>query len=467
MKHTSLPSNDPDEASDSSLDQNQATTQENVLIYLGKEGKTSHSSTRQQKSEDLLHIITHPTQNLLLQKKIRVLVIVFIALTFLVFLLYNYSTDMKVTDNTPVPDDIEVAESKWIDINDASSSNFEPTYEDSLKSLCKNTIWQENLYINCTNIIHDKIHLEDHGRNWGTVNIRNTIVTCLRWAIDAGMGFVMPRIATRSDYDLIFFPGYANYAFMFDEDHLRKSLQEQCPQLKIMATYEKANAYIQAPILEEHSCYNYSSYRKHISKLLAKHGIASYSSSTIVIRENNPLFGWAFYQDGKNIHNSLLTAVRFRSDITEFAKDVLTIIPDRFIGLHLRAEPDNPWYTYDQLTSWFLEGWRANYSDIKHVYVSVGSQKLEDQFRLDLKKQNITVYSKHSLSLSLRNKIELFNFDQIAIVDFEVLIQSSAFFGVSESSFSYAVAFERGKGIMENCGCHTHGSFFMAFRCCY
>ena len=65
-------------------------------------------------------------------------------------------------------------------------------YLDSLSSLCNKTSWQQGLYLNCTNIIHRPTRFEDHGDNWGTFNLRSELVSCLRWAIDSGMGLILP-----------------------------------------------------------------------------------------------------------------------------------------------------------------------------------------------------------------------------------------------------------------------------------
>lgn len=70
----------------------------------------------------------------------------------------------------------------------------------------------------------------------GIGNIRNFILTCLRYAIDAGAtGLVMPTMQTRNEERLadFFRAPKLPFSYFFDEGHFRQSLCSACPQISI------------------------------------------------------------------------------------------------------------------------------------------------------------------------------------------------------------------------------------------
>lgn len=74
--------------------------------------------------------------------------------------------------------------------------------------------------------------------NYGGVgNIRNLILTCVRYAIEAGAtGLVMPAIRKRRDDDIkIIFgnPDFRPFGYLFDEANFRQAMGENCPRMKI------------------------------------------------------------------------------------------------------------------------------------------------------------------------------------------------------------------------------------------
>jgi GDP-fucose protein O-fucosyltransferase len=344
-------------------------------------------------------------------------------------------------------------------------------FADSLLSLCNQTIWQPGLYLNCTNIIHRPTRFEDHGDNWGTFNLRSMLTSCIRWAIDSGMGLIMPRIAIRSDYDLEYFPRWNNISFLFDEDNFKKTLNEQCPQLVIKDTYTEVKNIIKAPMPTMSTYYSVGLHRRRTNDLLRAGNITLDTARITVIWENKPLFGWVFSKDGINIHNTLLKAVEFRGDLIEMGKTLITFIKEPFIGLHLRAERDVIWYTYEELRDWCLEYVRTQSTHLKTIFISVGDLDIEKRFIEEMKAEKLTVISKwmlyEKLDPSLQQRMLDMQFDQLAVLDYEILKSSEVFLGVGESSFSYAVAFDRGNGILDDCKCSIRGSFGSGFRCCY
>lgn len=345
-------------------------------------------------------------------------------------------------------------------------------YMNSLESLCNATVWKPNLFLNCTNIILRKERIGEFGEPQGLFNVYSAMVCCLRWAIDGGMGFIIPRLAFRSDEELGYFSKFDDFSVLFDEDHLRKKINAECPQLKIYNTYHDVDIRVVAPEHAEFSFHTWGTYRKHLYELLQTKGIDLNSSQAkITVWENRVNFGWEFYKESYSVHASLNNAIQFQPYLVDLGLTISNIITSnyktkRYVGFHLRIEPDANWYDYDTLVTWFLQELNANHPDIKMIYVSVGVQEYEEKFRADMHSRNYTVISKWmlaSLNSNLRDKLTKLNFDQQAIVDYTVMEQSYSFFGVGESSFSFALAYERGKGNLEKCNCHIFRHFNPTF----
>lgn len=74
-------------------------------------------------------------------------------------------------------------------------------------------------------------------KNWGGMgNIRNFILNCLRYGIEAGAtGLVMPEIHLRDEDDITDYitPLKAPLGYMFDESHFRTSMRDNCPHMTL------------------------------------------------------------------------------------------------------------------------------------------------------------------------------------------------------------------------------------------
>jgi hypothetical protein len=346
---------------------------------------------------------------------------------------------------------------------DLAFQEIPPYLDDSLTSLCNKTTWVPNLYLNCSNImIWSDITAGD---GLGLANVRNTIVTCLRWAIDAGMGFIMPKIAIRSKENPGLFPTWDNIDFLFDEDNLRNLIKKECPQLIIYNTPDvRWNRRVDAVNNNERYFYETGKFRKHVFEIV-NNNFPPYGT---VVFENKPLFGWYFYKDGREIHQSLLNAVQFKTSLVALAKQIVKLIgKTNFAGVHLRVEPDALYYTFEELFSWVQKELNGNLKNISIIYIAVGSKDAEEKFRESMKPYNIQVISKWSLVKNndeLSRELDKLNFDQQAVIDYEALLSSEYFMGCGASSFSYAIAYDRGNGTFnEGCRCKLYNGASQIF----
>lgn len=69
--------------------------------------------------------------------------------------------------------------------------------------------------------------------------MRSFILTCIRYAIDGGVGLVMPTIRKRDDNNLanLFTNIDMPLGYMFDEKFFLNSMAEYCPQLVIVPEF--------------------------------------------------------------------------------------------------------------------------------------------------------------------------------------------------------------------------------------
>lgn len=80
--------------------------------------------------------------------------------------------------------------------------------------------------------------------NFGGVgNVRNFILTCVRYAIEAGAtGLVMPAIRKRKDDNIkIIFDksDFRPFRYLFDEENFRQAMGENCPQITLYDDWTK------------------------------------------------------------------------------------------------------------------------------------------------------------------------------------------------------------------------------------
>lgn len=78
--------------------------------------------------------------------------------------------------------------------------------------------------------------------NFGGVgNVRNFILTCIRYAIEAGAtGMVMPMIRKRRDDDIKIITDPSDFRpfnYLFDEQNFRQAMAENCPQITLYDTW--------------------------------------------------------------------------------------------------------------------------------------------------------------------------------------------------------------------------------------
>jgi hypothetical protein len=328
----------------------------------------------------------------------------------------------------------------------------------SLSELCNRTVWHKDIYLNCTRLAG------------GCFNIKSSIMTCIRWAIDSGVGMILPLIGTRAKTNpTSWHESEEGVSYLFDQDHMNEVLRDECPQLVIKDTFEKIDRKVYAEF-EVWATYTMGKYKSHVDELIKANRVdLTYNNNPLAIVEDNPLLGWEFYKE-TSIYLTLYDATRFSPYLRSLTVSLLAQFPSRFIGFHLRAEKDQNWHRYEEIIPWFETLYKSKYSHIKTVYLAVGENEIAEKFIKETANSlDFKVVSKWSLAkenATLLKEFDNLRWDQLAVVDYEILKKTDHFFGVARSSFSYALAQDRGNGFIANCECNLYGLPDPNFVCC-
>ena len=354
---------------------------------------------------------------------------------------------------------------------------FDPKYSDPstvsnmpLTTLCASTNWRKNLYLNCTSVAKNKYGITVSSQ-MGATNLKAMIMSCVRFAIDAGMNMIIPKAPIRVESDPGQFNQWTEITYLIDEDHLKKSLKTECPQLNLYdADLEISNRllkpganYIPPPSVGK------GEYKSKIDEVLKTNNIdpADVTVPT-VIYDNEAMFGWKFNTEPA-IRQSLRNAVKYQDRLLSLGRRIANLIKGDYIGFHLRVE--NGWEHDDYVSStqYFVKTILRKFPTIKNIYVAVGDINFENRFREDMHKQGFLVLSKWEIAFrnqDILNDLTSLTFDQRAVVEQEILERSYYFYGNGYSSLAYIIADNRGKGDLKNCQCELVYGFYFAFKCC-
>lgn len=337
-----------------------------------------------------------------------------------------------------------------------------------LERVCnESTTWAPGIVFVCDN------------NSGGIGNIRNYILTCFRYAIEAGAtGIVLPQIRTRSEKDLSnLMLEYQGFDYFFDEEHFRQSLNTACPQITL---YDSTDDIPHAPDpykaekitprnfgkrggcdkreLNKHTGRFDKQFWEFIKNTTEEFHLPPPSFQTPrIIRFNwGVQWDWPVFRDGPEFVATYGGLLRFRKDILALGYRVVTYMRQfsddqggyrAFAGLHLRTESDalSRWPKFDEQSGAYLE--QAAAMDFKAAYLATGNKTEARKLTTAAAEQyGMAVVTKHELLKdhpSDLEALEALTWDQQALIDFILLLECDYFLGVSPSSFSMNVAGKR------------------------
>ncbi|KAL1874329.1 hypothetical protein Daus18300_003693 [Diaporthe australafricana] len=331
--------------------------------------------------------------------------------------------------------------------------------------------------------------------NWGGVgNVRNFILTCMRYAIEAGVsGIVMPAIQKRNDDNIVDINSgkdYRPFSYFFDEDNFRQGLGETCPQITIYDSWAHIpnitipNNGSWEPEIEKISPRAFSNRGNCDGAELDKHTdrfgdtfrewVQYDENGTPPDAEHPRLFRmtdypgvlWEYprWHDGPELSNTFGGLLKFNKQVMRLGKKALKNMhtfarehartrdplaiearshaasrdASAFFGVHLRTEADaiKFWPSYEEQEEGYLS--KAAELGLPAAYVATGNLSEAHKFSAAADEQlGMAVVSKADLLTGDdADELASLSWDQQGLVDYVVLAGSEYFVGNSRSSFS-------------------------------
>jgi len=338
-----------------------------------------------------------------------------------------------------------------------------------LRALCDNTDWKDGLWLRC----HSYCGVDHTSICGGLNNARNRIQTCLRLAIDAGSGLIIPTATTRDEQNLLQTDnGTVCPDVYWDIDYLGQAVREQCPQLQLRSCGNSSgiDTILESPRRNYLSAAHHNgTFKEFIDSILESSNITAVDSlSPVAIDYGDPYIGWNYAESGElsTIRKDLFKIVRFNRHLLNISSQILQSPQLRhgFIGVHLRGESDWPASfgsadTQMQLYTSELEKIQDTISyEFKTVYVSCGDEAVIQRFREQLLPLGYTVHDKWTLLAEqpeLLAYLDGLTFDEKGIVEYQMLVSARFWMGILTSSMSALIAYAR--------SADEHEDFFMTY----
>lgn len=350
-----------------------------------------------------------------------------------------------------------------------------PINEESIKSVCRATQWNESLVFTCN---------ESYG---GIGNIRNSVLLCIRFAIQAGAALVLPQILLRDD-DITNYQtqNATEFGYMFDTQHFYESMQQSCPEMTIYPTFDDViksgnhtgdldRLRFQAESLTGDGLIKTEIWREEFYSWLGEQKaeeLETKKPGPTVIDLERCYMSYPIYSDGEAFALSFGLILQLREDIRMLASQVLRglskrlsfagidlkneVLPDAYFGAHLRVELDAQvtWIaqygwthaTYEkQAEDYLTQALQRSRSRPKGIYVASGDVEGTRRFVEDAARNNLTALGKFDVLQGTEDlkALEAFRWDQQALVDYLILLRGSDFAGVAHSSFSWSIGLKR------------------------
>lgn len=337
----------------------------------------------------------------------------------------------------------------------------------ALRQQCKRTSWRE-----------DDVFLDCYGIAAGLTSIMSQVKVCLKMALDAGTGIVLPTIPLRDSTDLQDFNFMNRDAYMpfdkwFDVEHFTNQIRRVCPEMKVLHPNElnssvpvKAKWNIDlrnAPGFKPFSSYFWTGrpFKGFFDKqfrILERMAAAAPDRddsktgiTVIVIDSQFLLFRIMDDPTGHDLRlwNDLSHLIRFGDKPREVVHRLLSLMERPYYGVHFRAEKDTIWSSPDdQLKvdldaldiAWDKYGKQGGEKPL--VYLACGDQEQINKFVDAGRARGWEVRHKWQLAQTESKTLQMINdlaFDFQGAVDMGMMIRSHFFLGIIGSAFSSTV----------------------------
>lgn len=381
---------------------------------------------------------------------------------------------------------VAVSGERSVFIKQALDNEFDGPFDNRwLSKKCSSRDWTPGLIVKC-------------GVPYGGVgNVRNVILNCIRYAIEAGgwysphritrelmirylaTAFIVPEIMARgTKLTQLKTNDIRPLGYFFDVPFFTSSLSEACPQMTIiphindlweLPTTAKHIPFVpvskkfvpEAPRVLATPGYWLQDFRSFINKVAPEISAAR----PVVIDMGTPMFQFPLSYDDPNFVASFGKILRFREDSRRLASTVLYALSSKyelnldpsskgvsvgkFYGAHLRTAADaaaGRWTPYFVQSRNYISA--AATQNLSVIYLASGNPKDVIVFTETAANRSISVSTKQDLlsepeySAQLA-EMESLTWDQQALIDFEVLLRCALLGGTWESSFAWNIALRR------------------------
>lgn len=333
-----------------------------------------------------------------------------------------------------------------------------------LQQLCRETSWTQGLWLQCNSYCGPAETAWCGGLN----NARNRFQSCLRLAIDAGAGLIIPQIYLHG-------LGTANVNAIgqescsddwFDLAHTDLVMRTNCPQLELRAACPDAanrSLALSPPpetdldlLQTPHRHYSEppfakGEFRNNLVRPLLQDAsrINEFSgelvNGTTIFEYGDTYISWSYSKSDElvTVRKDLYKAVRFGQNMQQIGEKVRNspqLQHGSYIAVHLRGEIDWPveWGSASQQMALYVDEMASIRTtdegcNVSTVFVSSGENEVIQAFRDMLLPLNYTVHDKWTVLADFPDELAVVqqaDFDSKGIVDSAVLAGAMYFMGV-------------------------------------
>ncbi|OBT61297.1 hypothetical protein VE03_09586 [Pseudogymnoascus sp. 23342-1-I1] len=408
----------------------------------------------------------------MLTRRTLLITALLLASTFLLFLNADFLAQYTLAPATSLTTAFSAP--KHLYFEQAFSASAPPPYSfPALKEQCARTRWRD-----------DDVYLQCGGMAAGLTSIMSQVKVCLKMAVEAGTGLVLPSMPLRDsehlkEFNLMNQEAYMTYDEWFDAVHLVDSIARVCPQMRIV--HPKQLDSVEVPVkhkwqikLEDAKGYKqFQSYfwtgrpfatffeeqfarltqldtlnphNKHVEGEPAPKGL-----TVVNMASNFLLFRVTDDPTGRDLKlwNDLGHLIRFTQPTRELVDALLGHVARPFYGVHFRVEADTIWSSLEhQLKvdldaldkAWEMFGTPGGEKPL--VYLACGDQEQVVKFVEAGRERGWEVTHKWTLAngdKSTLQKIDALPFDFQGAVDMGFMVKSEFFLGITGSAFSSTI----------------------------
>lgn len=307
--------------------------------------------------------------------------------------------------------------------------------------------------------------------------------TILRCAAESKATLILTplRIMKRGDSSLSdLFTGIDYpFTYFFDLDHFTSSFRTACPQIHLydhqqdLADFPSTNEEHEVDPHELSIKHHPKAYtmidepqywRREFYKWLNDNAPPFSRSEPVLVTFPMQLLRWPFSYDKPDFVATYGRLLLIREDVRRLAAVILysmsktydlslnlsgPIQQGKFYGAHMRTASDAlavGWPGYDEQSKNYLDA--VSRTNLSLVYLTTGNPGDAARFTATAARSNITVVTKDTLLAGAefageRDEMGRLSWDHLGMIDYYVLLRSSLFGGMFQSSFSWNIANRR------------------------